>query len=52
LHQAFVEGLQRALGTRVTFRPAKSGGGALTIHYGSDEALNALYEKLVGEELW
>ena len=52
LRQAFVDGLQRALGTRVGFRPAKEGGGTLTIHYNSDEELNALYEKLGGENLW
>jgi ParB family chromosome partitioning protein len=52
VQQAFIDGLQRALGTRVTFRPAKEGGGALTIHYGSDEELNALYAKLGGEEIW
>ena len=52
LCQAFVDGLQRALGTRVGFRPAKEGGGTLTIHYNSDEELNALYEKLGGKELW
>jgi ParB family chromosome partitioning protein len=50
--QAFIDGLQRALGTRVGFRPAKEGGGTLTIHVGSDEELNALYEKLGGQELW
>ncbi len=50
--QAFIDGLQRALGTRVGFRPAKEGGGTLTIHYDSDEALNALYEKLGGEQIW
>jgi ParB family chromosome partitioning protein len=50
--QAFIAGLQRALGTRVGFRAAKDGGGTLTIHYGSDEELNALYEKLGGQELW
>ncbi|MCC7024158.1 MAG: ParB/RepB/Spo0J family partition protein [Thermomicrobiales bacterium] len=50
--QAFIDGLQRALGTRVGFRPAKDGGGTLTIHCGSDEELNALYEKLGGQELW
>ena len=43
---------QRALGTRVAFRPAKEGGGTLTIHFGSDEELNALYEKLGGEQFW
>ncbi|MDF3040108.1 MAG: parB-like partition protein [Thermomicrobiales bacterium] len=52
VRQAFVAGLQRALGTRVQFRPAKGGGGALTIHYDSDEALNALYERLGGEQIW
>jgi len=52
LRQAFIDGLQRALGTRVGFRPAKEGGGTLTIHYTSDEELNALYEKLGGEDLW
>lgn len=52
LRQAFIDGLQRALGTRVGFRPAKEGGGTLTIHFGSDEELNALYEKLGGEQLW
>ncbi|MCA9879867.1 MAG: ParB/RepB/Spo0J family partition protein [Thermomicrobiales bacterium] len=50
--QAFLDGLQRALRTKVTFRPAKEGGGTLTIHYGSDEELNAFYERLGGEELW
>ena len=52
IRQAFVDGLQRALGTRVAFRPAKGGGGSLTIHYDSDEALNALYERLGGEQIW
>ena len=52
LQQAFVDGLQRALGTRVTFRAGKDGGGALTIHFGSDEELNALYERLAGEQIW
>jgi ParB family chromosome partitioning protein len=50
--QAFLEGLQRVLRTKVTFRPAKEGGGTLTIHYDSDEELNAFYERLGGEELW
>jgi ParB family chromosome partitioning protein len=52
LRQAFIDGLQRALGTRVGFRPAKEGGGTLIIHYNSDEELNALYAKLGGEDLW
>jgi ParB family transcriptional regulator, chromosome partitioning protein len=52
LRQAFIDGLQRALGTRVGFRPAKEGGGTLTIYFNSDEELNALYAKLGGEDLW
>ena len=52
LRQAFIDGLQRALGTRVGFRPAREGGGTLTIHYGSDEELNAFYQKLGGEDIW
>ncbi|MDQ3227877.1 MAG: ParB/RepB/Spo0J family partition protein [Chloroflexota bacterium] len=52
LRQAFIDGLQRALGTRVGFRPAKEGGGTLTIHCASDEELNALYTKLSGEDVW
>ena len=52
LHQAFVDGLQRAIGTRVGFRPDKTGGGTLSIHFGSDEELNAFYERLAGEETW
>jgi hypothetical protein len=52
LRLAFVDGLQRAIGTRVGFRPDKTGGGTLTIHFGSDEALNAFYARLAGEETW
>ncbi|MFT4039971.1 MAG: ParB/RepB/Spo0J family partition protein [Thermomicrobiales bacterium] len=52
VQQAFIDGLQRALRTKVEFRPAKEGGGTLTIHYGSDEELNAFYERLGGEDLW
>jgi len=42
-----------ALGTRVSFRKAPQGsGGSLTIQFFSDEHLQSLYERLVGEELW
>jgi ParB family chromosome partitioning protein len=41
-----------ALGTKVSFRRGRHGGGALTIHYHSDEELNALYQRLVGEDAW
>lgn len=42
-----------ALGTKVTFRQRGAGqGGTLTIHYYSDEDLNALYHRLNGEDTW
>lgn len=42
-----------ALGTKVTFKQRESGqGGTLTIHYYSDEDLNALYHRLNGEDTW
>lgn len=45
--------LRRALGTRVSFRKAPQGaGGSLTIQFFSDEQLQAIYDRLVGEELW
>lgn len=45
--------LRTALGTRVSFKKAAQGsGGSLTIQFFSDEQLQALYDRLVGEELW
>lgn len=45
--------LRSALGTRVAFRKAPQGaGGSLTIQFFSDEQLQAIYDRLVGEELW
>ena len=46
--------LRTALGTRVSFRKAAPGasGGSLTIQFFSDEQLQALYDRLVGEDLW
>ena len=42
-----------AFGTKVTFRRGAEGaGGTLTIQYASDEELDALYQKLVGEDVW
>ncbi len=42
-----------ALGTKVTFKQRGDGrGGTLTIHYYSDEELNALYHRLNGEDTW
>lgn len=48
----FEERFQTALGTKVTFKPSRTGGGSLTIHYHSEEELDALYERLVGEDTW
>ena len=48
----FVERFQTTLGTRVSFKRGRSGGGSLTIHYHSDEELDALYERLAGEDTW
>lgn len=42
-----------ALGTKVHFRRNPSGGGgALTIEYYSDEEVDALYRRLLGEDIW
>ena len=47
------ERFRSALGTRVGFRKATSGeGGTLTIQVFSEEQLNALYERLAGEDIW
>ncbi len=44
---------QGALGTKVTFKRGRAGqGGTLTIHYHSDDELDALYQRLVGEDAW
>ncbi len=47
------ERFRGALGTRVAFKRAgPGGGGTLTIQLYSDEQINALYERLAGEEVW
>lgn len=47
------ERFRSALGTRVGFRRATAGeGGTLTIQLFSEEQLNALYERLAGEDIW
>jgi ParB family transcriptional regulator, chromosome partitioning protein len=44
--------LQRALGTRVGLKRAKSGQGTITIHFYSDEELQGLVERLLeGEDI-
>lgn len=45
--------LRSALGTRVALRKGSGGdGGSLTIQFFSDEQLQGIYDRLVGEELW
>jgi ParB family chromosome partitioning protein len=45
--------LRDALGTKVAVRRgAGKGGGTITIQYYSDEQLQALYDRLVGEDFW
>ena len=45
--------LRSALGTRVALRKGSRGdGGSLTIQFYSDEQLQGIYDRLVGEELW
>lgn len=45
--------LRDALGTKVAVRrDSGGGGGTIAIQYYSDEQLNALYDRLVGEDLW
>jgi len=47
------EEFRRALGTNVAFRRRSGGnGGTLTIQVYSDEEMNALYSRLVGDDSW
>jgi ParB family transcriptional regulator, chromosome partitioning protein len=42
-----------ALGTRVSLKRTEAGGaGSITIHFHSDEELQGLYERIIGEDLW
>ena len=42
--------LQRALGTKVTLRRTQDGSGTMTIHFYSDEELDGILERLIGDE--
>jgi ParB family chromosome partitioning protein len=45
--------LRTALGTRVALKRTGDGrGGSLTIQFFSDDQLQAIYDKLVGEDIW
>ena len=43
------QSLQRALGTRVQLKRSRTGRGSVTIHFYSDEELDGLLERLIGE---
>lgn len=44
--------LRDALGTRVTLKRAGNSGGKIEIEFASEEQLQAIYDRLVEEELW
>ncbi len=44
--------LRSALGTRVALKRANNGGGKIEIEYASEEQLQAIYDRLVEEDLW
>ncbi len=44
--------LREALGTRVTLKRGSRSGGKIEIEYASDEELQAIYDRLVEEDLW
>lgn len=44
--------LREALGTRVTLRGGNESGGKIEIEFASEEELQAIYDRLVEEDLW
>jgi ParB family chromosome partitioning protein len=48
--QGIEAAIQNALGTRVTLKRGREGGGTLTIHFYSDEELEGVMERLVPAE--
>ena len=48
--EAVVEALRRELGTKVTMRRGSRGRGTLTIHFGGDEELNGVLDRLLPED--
>lgn len=44
--------LRDSLGTRVTLKRNAASGGSITIDFFSDEQLQAIYDRIVEEELW
>ncbi|MXZ47326.1 MAG: ParB/RepB/Spo0J family partition protein [Chloroflexi bacterium] len=48
--EAVIEALRRELGTKVTMRRGSRGRGSLTIHFGGDEELNGVLDRLLPED--
>ncbi|MCY4455112.1 MAG: ParB/RepB/Spo0J family partition protein [Chloroflexi bacterium] len=48
--EAVVEALRRELGTKVTMRRGSRGRGTLTIHFGGNEELNGVLDRLLPED--
>ena len=48
--EAVVEALRRELGTKVSLRRGSRGRGTLTIHFGGDEELNGVLDRLLPED--
>ena len=48
--EAVVEALRRELGTKVTMRRGSRGRGSLTIHFGGNEELNGVLDRLLPED--
>ncbi len=48
--EAVVEALRRELGTKVTMRRGARGRGTLTIHFGGNEELNGVLDRLLPED--
>lgn len=48
-HERVLDRFRRALGTKVELKRGKT-GGRLVIHYFSDEELNGLYQRIVGDD--
>jgi ParB family transcriptional regulator, chromosome partitioning protein len=50
LSERLEQAVQRSLGTKTILKRAKSGRGTLTIHFYSDEELEGVIERLLGDE--
>ena len=49
--EALAARLRERLGTKVTLRRSRGGDGTIVLHFYSDEELNSIAEKILGESL-